>query len=45
MWADTYSNTTIVINVTAGRIMVIISGQTANNISNDLAAHVAVQAE
>ena len=43
--ANTYSNATIVIKVTSGTGTVLVSGQTANNISNDPAAHIAVQAQ
>jgi osmotically-inducible protein OsmY len=43
--ADTYSNAYIIISVTSGTGTVLVSGQTANNTSNDPAAHVAVQGQ
>ena len=43
--ANTYSNANVVITVTSGTGTVLVSGQTANNISNDPAAHIAVQAQ
>jgi predicted S18 family serine protease len=43
--ANTYSNANIVITVTSGTGRVVVSGQTAHNVSNDPAAHIAVQAQ
>jgi C1A family cysteine protease len=43
--ADTYSNANILITVTAGSGRVMVSGQTANNTTNDPAAHIAVQGQ
>jgi hypothetical protein len=41
--SNTYSNADILVNVTGGSGRLIASGQTANNASNDPAAHLAVQ--
>jgi len=41
--ANTYSNGDFLVNVTGGSGRVIASGQSANNASNDPAAHIAVQ--
>jgi hypothetical protein len=43
--ADTYSNANVMITVTAGSGRVMAAGFTANNVSNDPAAHIAVQAQ
>jgi hypothetical protein len=45
MRVDTYNNASIRIDVTSGGGRVMVSGQTTNNVSNDPAAHVAVQAQ
>jgi hypothetical protein len=43
--AFTYDNAKVRVEVTAGSGRVIVSGQSANNVSNDPAAHVAVQGQ
>jgi hypothetical protein len=43
--ADTYDNAKVLIQVTGGTGRVIASGQSANNASNDPAAHIAVQGQ
>jgi hypothetical protein len=43
--SNTYSNANVVITVTAGTGKVLVTGQTAHNVSNDPAAHVAVQGQ
>ncbi|MBU4267918.1 MAG: hypothetical protein KJ808_03615 [Acidobacteria bacterium] len=43
--ANTYSNANIMITMTAGSAWVLTSGQTANNATNDPAAHLAMQEE
>ena len=43
--ADTYSNANILITVTAGSGWVLATGQTAHNVSDDPAGHIAVQAQ
>ena len=42
---DTYDNAAIRIDVTSGSGRVMVSGQTSNNVTNDPAAHIAVQAQ
>ncbi|MBN2400452.1 MAG: hypothetical protein JXI33_08975, partial [Candidatus Aminicenantes bacterium] len=41
----TYSNALVKITVTSGTGRVLATGQSANNVSNDPAAHIAVQAD
>jgi uncharacterized delta-60 repeat protein len=43
--AFSYDNAKVQVTVTAGAGRVIVSGQSANNVSNDPAAHVAVQGQ
>ncbi len=42
---NTYSGATIMITATAGSGRVMVAGYTANNVSNDPATHIAVQAQ
>ena len=44
MRVDTYDNASIRIDVTGGSGRIMASGQTSNNVTNDPAAHIAVQA-
>jgi hypothetical protein len=43
--ANTYSNANVLITVTSGTGTILVTGQTANNITDDPAAHIAVQAQ
>ena len=43
--ASTYSNASVLVEVTAGSGRVMISGQTAHKTSSDPAAHIAVQGQ